>query len=66
MELLGLVSEILYVVAFLEARTVGDSRQGFFLLHDCSNLVDLCLVVTHPVEFGDGLHNRRAVGIHTG
>ena len=66
MELPGLVSEILYIIAFLEARTVGDSRQGFFLLHDCLNPADPHLIITYPVEFGNGLHNRRAVGIYTG
>ena len=65
MELLGLISEILYVIAFLEARTVGDSRQGLFLLYDCLNPTDLYLVVAHPIKFSDGLYNRYAIGIYT-
>ena len=66
MELLGLVSKILYVVAFFEAWTVGNSRQGFFLLYDCLNPADLYLVVIYPIKFGDRLHNRHAVRIYTG
>ena len=66
MEFFSLINEIFHVVAYLEAQTIGDNKQGFFFLHDCSNPANLCLIITYPVELSDGLCNRRAIEIYTG